>query len=123
LIVGETFAGQYTAFNIDPDGHPVNPRVWAAVPGSSPDGCCLDAEGAIWMADFIGKRFARVHEGGEISEEIAVDGAAVACMLGGDDGRTLYGFVSPGSHPDEVAGKGLTRIVTIEVDRPRAGRP
>lgn len=123
LIVGETFGGQYTAFDLDGDGHPVNPRVWAAVPGASPDGCALDADGAIWMSDFVGQRFARVHEGGEVSAEIPVDGAAVACMLGGPDGRTLYGFVSPGSHPDEVAGKGLTKIVTVEVDTPRAGCP
>ncbi len=123
LIVGETFGGQYTAFDLDGDGHPVNPRVWAAVPGASPDGCALDADGAIWMSDFVGQRFARVHEGGEVSAEIPVDGAAVACMLGGPDGRTLFGFVSPGSHPDEVAGKGLTKIVTVEVDMPRAGCP
>ena len=123
LIVGETFGGQYTAFDLDDDGHPVNPRVWAAVPGASPDGCALDADGAIWMSDFVGQRFARVHEGGEVSAEIPVDGAAVACMLGGPDGRTLYGFVSPGSHPDEVAGKGLTKIVTVEVDTPHAGYP
>ena len=44
---------------------------------------CLDADGAIWMSDFVGQRFARVHEGGEVSAEIPVDGAAVACMLGG----------------------------------------
>jgi hypothetical protein len=75
------------------------------------------------MSDFVGQRFARVHEGGEVSSEIPVDGAAVACMLGGADGRTLYGFVSPGSHPDEVAGKGLTKIVAVEVDTPRAGCP
>ena len=123
LIVGETFGGQYTAFDLDGDGHPVNPRVWAAVPGASPDGCALDADGAIWMSDFVGQRFARVQEGGEVSAEIPVDGAAVACMLGGPDGRTLFGFVSPGSHPDEVAGKGLTKIVSVEVDTPRAGCP
>ena len=75
------------------------------------------------MSDFVGQRFARVHEGGEVSAEIPVDGSAVACMLGGPDGRTLYGFVSPGSHPDEVAGKGLTKIVAVEVDTPRAGCP
>ena len=123
LIVGETFGGQYTAFDLDRDGHPVNPRLWASVPGASPDGCALDADGAIWMSDFVGQRFARVHEGGEVSAEIPVDGAAVACMLGGPDGRTLFGFVSPGSHPDEVAGKGLTKIVAVEVDTPRAGCP
>ncbi|MEM8707792.1 MAG: SMP-30/gluconolactonase/LRE family protein [Actinomycetota bacterium] len=123
LIVGETFAAQYTAFDLDESGHPVNPRVWARFEGSSPDGCCLDADGAIWMSDFIGKRFARVHADGTVSREISVDGNAVACMLGGADGRTLYGFVSPGSHPDEVAGKGLTRIIAVDVESPRAGLP
>lgn len=122
LIVGETFGGRYTAFTLDPDGHPVDPRVWASFDGS-PDGCCLDADGAIWVSDFSGQRFARLHEDGTVSREVAVDGAAVACMLGGPDETTLYGFVSPGSHPDEVAGKGLTTIVAIETDAARAGLP
>jgi sugar lactone lactonase YvrE len=123
LLVGETFAGRYTAFELDTDGHPIAPRVWAAFDDLTPDGCCLDADGAIWVADFVGKRFARVHEDGSIRREIATEQHAVACMLGGADGTTLYGFVSPGSHPDEVAGKGLTSIVTIETDVPRAGLP
>ncbi len=123
LLVGETFGGRYTAFDLDDDGHPVNPGVWAEFEALTPDGCCLDADGAIWVADFVGQRFARVHEDGTISREVATDEHAVACMLGGPDGTTLYGFVSPGSHPDEVAGKGLTRIVAIETDTPRAGLP
>lgn len=123
LLVGETFGGRYTAFDLGDDGHPTNPRVWAEFAGLSPDGCCLDTDGAIWVADFVGKRFVRVHEDGSISREVATDDHAVACMLGGPDGTTLYGFVSPGSHPDEVAGKGLTRIVAIETDASRAGLP
>ena len=123
LIVGETFGGQYTAFDLDDSGHPVNGRLWAKVDGSSPDGCCLDTDGAIWMSDFVGKRFARVHADGSITDVVEVDGNAVACMLGGADGRTLHGFVSPGSHPDEVAGKGLTTIVAIDAPAARAGQP
>lgn len=122
LIVGETFAGRYTAFTLDETGHPIDPRVWASIEGA-PDGCCLDADGAIWVSDFIGKRFARLHEDGTISREIPVDGAAVACMLGGDDEQTLFGFVSPGSGKDETAGRGLTTIIAVEVDAPRAGLP
>ena len=123
LLVGETFAGRYTAFDLADDGTPVEPRVWAAFENLTPDGCCLDAEGAIWVADFVGRRFARVHEDGSISREIPTDEHAVACMLGGDDGTTLFGFVSPGSHPDAVAGKGLTTIVAAATDVPRAGLP
>lgn len=122
LIVGETFGGRYTAFTLDDSGHPVEPRVWASFEGA-PDGCCLDADGAIWVSDFVGGRFARLHDDGSISREIPVEGAAVACMLGGPDESTLFGFVSPGSDPDEVAGKGLTTIVAVDVGVPRAGLP
>jgi sugar lactone lactonase YvrE len=122
LIVGETFGGQYTAFTLDETGHPVEPRVWASIEGS-PDGCCLDADGAIWVSDFVGERFVRLHEDGTISREIPVDGAAVACMLGGPDERTLFGFVSPGSSKEETAGRGLTTIIAVDVDVPRAGLP
>lgn len=123
LLVGETFAGRYTAFDLADDGTPTNPCIWAEFEGLTPDGCCLDAEGAIWVSDFVGKRFVRVHEDGSISREIPTEMHAVACTLGGPDQTTLYGFISPGSHPDEVAGKGLTSIVAIETDVPRAGLP
>jgi sugar lactone lactonase YvrE len=123
LIVGETFGGRYTAWDIGPDGSLGNRRVWAALEGHTPDGCCLDAEGAIWMSDVVNNRFCRVHEGGKISETIGVDANAVACMLGGDDGTTLFMFVSPGFHPDDVAGRGATRILTTSVDVAGAGRP
>ena len=122
LIVGETFGGQYTAFTLDETGHPVVPRIWASIEGS-PDGCCLDADGAIWVSDFVGERFVRLHEDGTISREIPVAGAAVACMLGGPDERTLFGFVSPGSSKEETAGRGLTTIIAVDVDVPRAGLP
>jgi len=46
LIVGETFGGRLTAFDIRPDGTLGARRTWAAVEGMSPDGICLDAEGA-----------------------------------------------------------------------------
>jgi sugar lactone lactonase YvrE len=123
LIVGETYGSQYTAWDLADDGTPVNKRIWAHFEGTTPDGCCLDAEGAIWMSDFLGSRFLRVHADGTISAEIHPDGHAVACMLGGDDGRTLHCLVSPGSMPDVVAGKGLSSIYTVEVDVPGAGLP
>lgn len=123
LIVGETFGSRYTAWDIEPDMTLTNRRVWADVGGYVPDGCCLDSDGAIWMSDVTGGRFCRVHEGGEISEEIPVDGASVACMLGGDDGRTLFLFVSPGTRPSEVDGLGKSVIMTTRVEAGAAGRP
>ena len=123
LVVAETYGGRYTAFDIGSDGQLTGRRLWAEVEGSAPDGCCLDAEGAIWMADFTGSRVARVLEGGEITHSFSTAGHAVACVLGGEDRRTLYVFVSPGSHPDVVSGLGRSTIVTMRVDIPGAGLP
>jgi hypothetical protein len=75
------------------------------------------------MADVTNNRFCRVHEGGEISDTIEVAGNAVACMLGGDDGHTLFLLISPGTRPDVLADKGLSTIQTTRVDSPAAGRP
>jgi len=123
LVVGETFAGRYSAFDIASDGSLSNRRIWAEISHSTPDGCCLDAEGAIWMADFVGGRVARVLEGGEITRSIEVAERAVACMLGGEDRRTLYVLQSPSADPDDLAGKGLSSICTVRVDVPGAGLP
>ena len=54
LIVGETLAARYTAFPIGDRGDWERERSWAEVKGRSPDGCTLDAEGAIWFADASG---------------------------------------------------------------------
>ena len=123
LIVGESFGGQYTAWDIEADGSLSNRRIWAKIDGHVPDGCCLDADGAIWMGDVTNNRFCRVHEGGEISEMIEVDGAAVACILGGEDGKTLFMLVSPGTAPEDLAGQGKSVIMSTRVDAGAAGLP
>ncbi|MFH1243183.1 MAG: SMP-30/gluconolactonase/LRE family protein [Pseudomonadota bacterium] len=38
----------------------------------TPDGICLDAEGAIWAASFGTDEVLRVHEGGMVTERIRV---------------------------------------------------
>lgn len=123
LVVGETFAGRYTAFDIAEDGSLANRRTWAEIASSTPDGCCLDAEGAIWMADFVGGRVARVLEGGEVTDSIPVEQRAVACMLGGEDRRTLYVLQSPSADPADLAGRGLSSISAVRVDVPGSGLP
>ena len=92
LIVAETSQARLTAFTIDDDGSLRDRRVFAEVPGRHPDGICLDAEGAIWFGSPITAEFVRVHEGGRVSRTIATtpDRWAVACALGGHDGRTLF---------------------------------
>src|SRR5262245_52490689 len=123
LIVGESFARRYTAFDILPDGTLGNRRVWAELPGIAPDGCCLDADGAIWVANAIGTEVARVREGGEITDRVDVGQGTFACMLGGDDGRTLFILSADSSREEECAGAGTGIIRTTRVDVPHAGLP
>lgn len=128
LIVGETFASRYTAFTIGGDGSLVDRRVWAQLGSAEepyfPDGCALDAEGHIWSADARSSRCGRVAPGGEVVDEVHVpDGLrCFACMLGGDDGRTLLLCAAPdsGSHRE---GATDAVLLTTEVDVPHAGLP
>ena len=123
LVVGETFGNRLTAFDRAADGTLSNRRLFADMPGYFPDGICLDAEGAIWVADPRGRRVVRVFEGGRISEEIPLgDRGAYACMLGGPQQRHLFVITNQDSGPD-IAGKGLGRIEVMEVEVPGAGLP
>ena len=83
----------------------------------------LDAAGGIWFSDARGSQVVRVVEGGEVTDRLATPSPSFACMLGGDDGRTLFALCAPGTHPDHTAGKALGSIYTTRVDHPRAGRP
>src|SRR5262249_3277648 len=51
LVVAESYRHRLTAFDIAEDGSLANRRVWAHVGGHSPDGICLDRDGAAWYAD------------------------------------------------------------------------
>jgi len=140
LIVGETAAGRYTAFTIGGDGQLSDRRVWAQVGTSpplapieemlaaftfEPDGCSLDAEDNIWSADAGHGRAVLVSEGGETVEEIhAPDGLGVfACMLGGDDGRTLLLCAAPDFLEHNRAPAREAVLLTTRVDVPHAGLP
>lgn len=123
LIVGESYGRRFSAYDIDDSGMAVHHRVWADLGDLVPDGCCLDAEGAIWFADPVHKKVVRVREGGEVVDEITTDQSAVACMLGGQNGTTLYVLTSRGTHPSRVNGTSTGRVETAEVDVPGAGWP
>lgn len=138
LLVGETFGNRVTAFDITDEGDLVNRRVWAQfgeLPGETgmdellaelvvaPDGCCLDADGALWIADALASRVVRVIEGGEIVDQIDTPSGVFACMLGGEDGRQLFMCTAPDFHEEarKAAREGV--MVSTRVDVPHAGRP
>lgn len=123
LIVGQSFGGDFVAFTIGDDGTLSDRRTWATVPGMAPDGCTLDEEGAIWFSDAAGAGLVRVREGGEVTHTISTPMPSYACVLGGDEGRTLFALCAPDPHPDAVAGKAAGAIYAVEVDVPHAGLP
>jgi sugar lactone lactonase YvrE len=94
LIVAESFGRCLTAFDIADDGGLSNRRVWAD--GVGPDGICIDAEGAVWtgVGGFGENLVGRVHDGGEVLERVRLDMPCFACMLGGDDAKTLFMLVA-----------------------------
>jgi sugar lactone lactonase YvrE len=88
----------------------------------APDGCCLDADAALWIADGLGGRVIRVHRG-EITEEIQTGTGVFACMLGGADGRTLFICTAPDFQEEARKNAREASLVTARVDTPRAGLP
>ncbi|MGH9244583.1 MAG: SMP-30/gluconolactonase/LRE family protein [Acidimicrobiales bacterium] len=140
LIVGETGACRYTAYTIADDGSLTDRRVWAQLAPTptmgtfaevipqikvGPDGCCLDADGHIWSADEAGARLIRVAPGGEIVEEIPAPSGEnfFACMLGGDDGRTLLICSAPDFFESTRSQATDAVLYTVTVDVPHAGLP
>ncbi len=124
LIVGESMGGRLTAFSVGADGSLTDRREFAQLQGAVPDGICLDAEGAVWIACPLTGRCLRVKEGGEILDEVKVSHEfAFACMLGGPDRRTLYICTAPTHIPDECRAQRAGRIEMVEVDVPGAGLP
>ena len=123
LIIGESFGGCLTAFDVAEDGSLHNQRLWAQLDGDVPDGICLDEEGAIWVASPVGTGgVLRVREGGEVTDRIAVEHDAFACMLGGPDRQTLFICTAPDSDPAKTDVR-RGRIEIVEVDVPGAGLP
>lgn len=120
LIVGETFGARYTAFDIADDATLSGRRTWAEVPGTAPDGCTIDDDGAIWFADPAGSQVVRVGEGGVVTDRVPTPDSAFACMLGGNDGRTLFVLTARDGHPDISAGTGTGALLTMRVDVPRS---
>jgi sugar lactone lactonase YvrE len=122
LIVAETYARRLAAFDRDRAGALSNRRVFADLGENYPDGICLDAEGAVWVADPRNALVLRVHDGGRRSREIPAGRGAYACMLGGPDRRTLFICTNTGSGP-QAATRTDGRIETTRVDVPGAGLP
>jgi sugar lactone lactonase YvrE len=125
LVAGESAGARLAAFDIAADGSLSNRRVFAQLPGDAvPDGICIDAEDAVWVASPTTNEFLRVHEGGRVSTRYASgDRHAIACMLGGPDRRTLYAITAETHRFAEARKLRTGRIETARVEVAGAGWP
>ena len=125
LIVADSYRHNLVAFDIGTDGALANRRVWADLGDGTPDGICLDAQGAVWYADVPNKRCVRVAEGGEVSRIVELDRGGFACALGGPAGATLFITAArwQGMTAPEMVPAGSGQVLAIEVDVPGAGWP
>jgi sugar lactone lactonase YvrE len=135
LVVAQSHGARLTAYDIAADGTLGNERVFAGLPGAfdHPDGICMDAEGGVWMAQPEPQSCVRVVDGGQVTHVIdTAPWECIACMLGGEDGRTLFLVLSPSRHlggnAEFVLGgppakSRVGRVEYLEVDVPGAGWP
>jgi sugar lactone lactonase YvrE len=138
LLVAETFGNRISAFDVATDGSLSARRTWAQfgpVPASTaiaealpelvvaPDGCGLDAEGLLWVADAPTAGRSACREGGEIVDEVVTGTGVFACMLGGSDGRTLYLCTAPDFDEHARSAAREAQLLSVRVDVPHAGRP
>ena len=125
LIVNEVLGSAIQSFTIEADGSLSDKKLFAALEDESPDGLCLDAEGAVWIGSYDKSRCLRVEEGGEITHRIATPGRwAVAPMLGGPDRQTLFLMTAVVESLERLMeGESKGSIETARVDVPGAGWP
>ncbi len=122
LFVAESMATppRLTAFDIGPEGQLTNRRVVAEFDTEAPDGICLDAEGAVWIASPATKEAARVLDGRVVERVSTGKHGCYAVALGGPAGSTLFVCTSGTSIPEKARRRRTGRISVIEVDVPAA---
>jgi sugar lactone lactonase YvrE len=125
LIVADSYRHQLVAFDVAADGSLAGRRVWADLGEAAPDGICVDAENAVWYAEVPGKRCARVAEGGAELQAVPLDRGGFACVLGGQDGKTLFITAAEwrGMTDSEMVAPASGQVLAVNVDVPGAGWP
>ena len=123
LILAETLGGCLTAFTINADNSLGGRREWAPVPGTCPDGICLNEHNQVWFANALAPEVVLVAEGGEVIERVETTQNCYACMLGGEDGKTLFAVTAQSSDHENAGGTMTGKIETVRVDAAGAGWP
>ncbi|MFL6072690.1 MAG: SMP-30/gluconolactonase/LRE family protein [Mycobacteriales bacterium] len=111
--------GRVDVFDVDTAGDVGGRREFVAVDRGSPDGLCVDADGAVWVSLWDGWAVRRYTPDGRLDREVPVPvSRPSACTFGGPDLRDLYittarvGLAEPEPHAGALlvlpgAGHGL----------------
>lgn len=122
LVVAESIGRRLTAFTIDADGGLSGRRVFADGLDGPPDGIAVDTEGGVWTALTLAHEFQRIVEGGAVTDRVDVgERTAIACALGGPEGRTLFLVTTTDAYPQRLIGTKLSRVEALMVDVPAPG--
>jgi sugar lactone lactonase YvrE len=122
LVVAEMDGDCLAEYDIETDGALTFRRRFGTM--KSPDGICLDHDGAVWVASFDEGAFIRVDRDGRQLQRLEVPGRrAIACVLGGPERRSLF-CLSAETSPEQLRQrKSSARIDVVDVDIPGAGDP
>jgi sugar lactone lactonase YvrE len=126
LIVAESTGRRLTAFTITRDGSLCEKRVFADGLDGPPDGICVDGAGGVWVSMTLARQFERIVDSGgtgcTVTDRIAIgDRIAIACTLGGPEGRTLFLLSATDAYPERLRGTKDSRLDAAIVDVPAAG--
>jgi sugar lactone lactonase YvrE len=122
LVVAEMEGGCLADYDIEADGGLKLRGRFGQL--KSPDGICLDREGAVWVSSFEGDAFIRVSPAGVELQRIETPGRrALACVLGGPERRTLFCLNAATSYEELRQRKSSSRIDAVDVEIPGAGNP
>lgn len=122
LIVAESTGRRLTAYSVAADGTLGDRRLFAEGLDGPPDGICLDDAGGVWAAMTLAHQFQRIVDGGRVTDRIDVGNrTAIACALGGPEGRTLFLVTTTDAYPERLRGTTLCRLDATTVDVPAAG--
>jgi len=129
IVVAEPAGGRLSRFTVTDAGE-LTDRQLVPLPRAegaahvTPDGICLDADGAVWAADPIGRRVIRVLPDGTVDRVLPFDdGHPLACVLGGHDRRTLFIAIGAATTKHDRPVEPGGRLVALEVEVAGAGRP
>ena len=121
LIVAESTGRRLSSFTITADGSLHDRRVVIEGLDGPPDGIAIDVQGGVWAALTLAHQFARI-AGGVVTDRVEVgDRMAIACALGGVEGRTLFLVTTHDCYPDRMAGTALSTVEALMVDVPAPG--